>query len=59
MRFWRGLLWGGLLGSAVGLALASNKPQRKPPIVREVQSTAKAMMKKAQVARRSIMDRLD
>lgn len=57
MRFWRGLMWGGLLGSAIGFVLSSNKPQRKPMIVRQIQSTAKDVVKTARKARRRMMNR--
>jgi hypothetical protein len=57
MRFWRGLMWGGLLGSAIGFVLSSNEPQRKPMIVRQIQSTAKDVVKTARKARRRMIDR--
>jgi len=58
MRFWRGLLWGGLIGSAIGVVLSSPKPQRKPMVVQNVEDAAQTLKKSAYRARRRIMNRL-
>jgi len=58
MRFWRGLVWGGLVGSVIGLVLSTNKPQRKLMISREIKSSAKDVLRSAGKMRRRIMSRL-
>lgn len=57
MRFWRGLLWSGLIGSAIGLAISAKKPTKKTVIVKQLKSTAGDMLKSARKMRRRIMSR--
>lgn len=57
MRFWRGLLWGGLIGSAIGLTLSARKPARKTVIVKQLKSTAEDVMQSARKIRRRMMKR--
>jgi hypothetical protein len=59
MRFWRGLVWGGLVGSVVGLVLSANKPSQKPIFSKEIKSSAKETLKaSAGQMKRRIMSRL-
>lgn len=52
MRFWRGLLWGGLIGSAIGLVLSTKKPAKKGIVVNKLKSTAGEMLRSARKMRR-------
>jgi len=58
MRFWRGLLWGGLIGSAIGLALSGKKRKKRTAIHDHLKTTAGGMLKSAGKIRRRMMHRL-
>lgn len=58
MRFWRGLVWGGLVGSVLGMALSGRKSRNRPVIIREIKSSAKDALRSAGKMRRRMMSRL-
>ncbi|HWR56621.1 MAG TPA: hypothetical protein VN462_08930 [Negativicutes bacterium] len=58
MRFWRGLLWGGLIGSAVGLVLSGKKRKKRTALQDRFKTTAGGMLQSAGKIRRRMMRRL-
>jgi hypothetical protein len=55
-KFWKGLLWGGILGTALGAVIGPmTRPQKKPFVERStdaVITTTRGLMKRAKLARR-------
>ncbi|WP_425061182.1 hypothetical protein SCACP_19620 [Sporomusa carbonis] len=62
-KFWQGLVWGGLVGTALGAIIGPMaKPQKKPLLERSadaVTNTTRDLMKGARRARRRLMKKLD
>lgn len=58
MRFWRGLLWGGLIAGAVSMVLSAHKPKKRTVVTDQFKSTAGGMLKSAGKFRRRVMHRL-
>lgn len=56
MRFSRGLLWGGLIGSLVGMIIAGQKAQQKP--MPEIESSPQDTPRPLAKTRRRMLNHL-
>ncbi len=60
-KFWRGLIWGGILGSLAGALMSPRAKIRKKPIVKRsaeaVYETTRGLVREARRARKRLMNR--
>ena len=60
--FWRGILWGGILGTIIGVLLGPRMRQRRTPLVvrgvHAISDTTRDVLKEAKGLRRRVMRKL-